>query len=137
MVVVGLLIGLVACLVPIAILVLIISAVIKRNKDDKGNFEETIRNIYVYIILIVALVAIITGVIATFRIGLDIVLPEKSEYQSSYNSEQMEKNENIIELATTLSVVVAVTPIFIYHNRLAKKNKVAKTEDNKIEEVNN
>ena len=50
MVVVGLLIGLVACLVPIAILVLIISAVIKRNKDDKGNFEETIRNIYVYII---------------------------------------------------------------------------------------
>ena len=137
MVVVGLLIGLVACLAPIAILVLIISAVVKRNKEDKGNFEETIRNIYVYIILIITLVAIISGVSATFRIGLDIVLPDKSTYQSSYSNEQIKRNENIIELCTTLSLVVAVTPIFIYHNKLAKKSRETKNEENKIEETNN
>ena len=120
MVVLGLLAGLIACIGPIAILVLIISAIVKRNKEDKGNFEESIRNVYVYIILIVTLVAIIAGVIATFRIGLDVVLPEKTINQSSYSSEERERNENIIELFTTISLVVSVTPIFIYHNKYFK-----------------
>ena len=47
MVVVSVLIGLIACIVPVAILILIISAIVKRNKEDKGQFEETIRNVYV------------------------------------------------------------------------------------------
>ena len=129
MVVLGLLVGLIACIGPIAILVLIISAIVKRNKEDKGNFEESIRNVYVYIILIVTLVAIIAGVIATFRIGLDVVLPEKTINQSSYSSEEREKNENIIELFTTISLVVSVTPIFIYHNNIAKKSRAIKAEE--------
>ena len=111
------------------ILVLIISAIVKRNKEDKGNFEESIRNVYVYIILIVTLVAIIAGVIATFRIGLDVVLPEKTINQSSYSSEARERNENIIELFTTISLVVSVTPIFIYHNKIAKKSRAIKAEE--------
>ena len=129
MVVLGLLAGLIACIGPIAILVLIISAIVKRNKEDKGNFEESIRNVYVYIILIVTLVAIIAGVIATFRIGLDVVLPEKTINQSSYSSEERERNENIIELLTTISLVVSVTPIFIYHNKIAKKSRAIKAEE--------
>lgn len=129
MVVLGLLAGLIACIGPIAILVLIISAIVKRNKEDKGNFEESIRNVYVYIILIVTLVAIIAGVIATFRIGLDVVLPEKTINQSSYSSEERERNENIIELFTTISLVVSVTPIFIYHNKIAKKSRAIKAEE--------
>lgn len=132
MIVVGLLIGLIACIVPIAIVVLVISAIVKKNKEDKTNFEDTIRNIYIYIILIVTLFAIISGVIATFRIGLDVVLPEKSTYQSSYSSEQMDKNENMIELATTISLVISVIPVFIRHNKLAKKSR-----EIKIEETNN
>ena len=135
MVVIGLLVGLIVCIAPIAVLVLIISAFMKRNKEEKSNFEETIRGIYVYIILIVSLITIISGVITSFRIGLDIVLPEKS--QSSYRSEEQDKNENIIELATTISLVVTATPIFIYHNKLAKKSREIKTEENKIGETNN
>ena len=131
MVIVGLLIGIVACIVPIAILVLIISAVVKKSKDSKNNFEDSIRNMYIYIILIITLIAIIMGVIATLRVGLDVILPEESLYQSSYSSEQKEKNENIIELFTTLSLVISVTPVFIYHNKLAKKSRA-----NKIEETN-
>ena len=123
MVVIALLIGLMAFIIPIGIVVLIITAIVKRNKDDKNNFDETIRNIYVYIILIVTLVAIVTGVISIFRTGLDIILPEKSAYQSSYSSEQIEKNENIIEFCTTLSLVLAVIPVFLYHNKLAKKGR--------------
>lgn len=120
MVVIGLVIGLIAFIAPIAILILIISAFIKRNnKDDKGNFEETIRGMYIYIILIITLVVIISGIISIFKIGLDIILPE--ETQSQYSYEKQEKNENIINLTTTLSLVVTSIPIFIYHNKLAKK----------------
>ena len=133
MVVLGLLAGLIACIGPIAILVLIISAIVKRNKEDKGNFEESIRNVYVYIILIVTLVAIIAGIIATFRIGLDVLLPEKSTYESSYSSQEREKNENIIELFTTISLVVSVTPIFIYHNKIARKSRNIKVEETSSE----
>ena len=134
MVVIGLLIGLIAFIAPIAILILIISAFIKRNnKDDKGNFEETIRGMYIYIILIITLVVIISGIISAFRIGLDIILPE--ETQSQYSYEKQEKNENIINLTTTLSLVVTSIPIFIYHNKLAKKIKEAKTDEYYIEEI--
>ena len=129
MVIVVLLIGLLACIIPIGIVSLIISAVVKRNKDSKVSFEDSIRSIYVYIILIITLIAIISGTIATLRIGLDVLLPEESLYQSSYSSDQQEKNENIIELFTILSLVISVTPVFTYHNRLAKKIKADKIEE--------
>ena len=85
----------------------------------------------IYIILIITLIAIITGVIATLRIGLDVLLPEESLYQNSYSNDQQDKNENIIELFTTLSLVISVTPVFIYHNKLAKKIKADKIEEQK------
>jgi len=136
MVVVGLLIGLLAFVIPIAIVVLIITAIVKRNKEDKNNFDETIRNIYVYIVLIVTLVAIIMGVITAFRIGLDVILPEKSASQSSYDNDEMNRNENIIECFTTFSLVVSVIPVFIKHNKLAKEARKIKVEEIKIEESN-
>ena len=37
MVVIGLLVGLIVCITPIVVLVLIISAFMKRNKEDKGT----------------------------------------------------------------------------------------------------
>ena len=95
MVIIVLLIGLLACIIPIGIISLIISAVVKKNKESKVSFEDSIRSIYVYIILIITLIAIIAGVIATLRIGLDVLLPEESLYQSSYSNDQQEKNENI------------------------------------------
>lgn len=125
-------IGIIICILPIAIVALIISAIVKKNKENKNGIEETIRNIYVYIILIITLVAIITGVISTFRIGLDLLLPEKSIYESSYQSEQQERNESIIEFFTEMSLVISVIPVFIYHNKIAKKARKVKTE-----EVNN
>ena len=126
MVIVLLLIGLLACIIPIGIIVLITSAIVKKSKESKVNFDGTIRSIYVYIILIITLITIISGVIATFRIGLDVLLPEESLTRDSYSDEQREKNGNIIELFTTLSLVISVTPIFIHHNNLAKKIKADK-----------
>lgn len=126
MVVIGLLIALVVSIIPIAIFVLIVSAIVKKGKDNNFNFESSIRNVYTYLILIVTLISIISGVISALKIGLDLALPEESAYESSYNNNEIDKNEDIIELLTTLSLVVAVTPVFIYHNKIAKQNKLDK-----------
>lgn len=128
MIIFALLIGAFVCIVPIAILVLIISAVVKKSKQDKDNFDETIRNVYIYIILIITLIGIIGGTIGAFRVGLDILLPEESTYSNSYSI--IDKNENIIELATTISLLISVIPIFIYHNKLVKQSKNIKKEKN-------
>lgn len=117
------LISLIILMVPIAVVILIISAFIRKNKEDKIKFEDIVRNIYIYIILIITLVAIISGVIAAFRVGLDIALPEKYTTTTSYNSLERERNENIVELFTTISIVLTSVPIFIYHNKLAKESR--------------
>lgn len=118
---------LLVCIVPIAVIVLIVQAIVKRNnKEEKKDFEEIIRGIYIYLILIITLVAIITGVITAFRVGLDVVLPEKYITDTSYNSQEREYNENMVELLTTISIVITSLPIFIYHNKLAKKDREIK-----------
>lgn len=122
--------GILICVVPVAIVILIIQAISKRNKDDKHGFDETIRNVYIYLILIITLVAIITGVITAFRVGLDVALPEKSIGSTTYNYPEREKNKNIVELCTTLSIVITSIPIFVYHNKLAKKDKELKKQEN-------
>ena len=45
-----LIIGVIVCIFPIAIITLIVSAIVKKNKEAKGNnksFERTIRQIYI------------------------------------------------------------------------------------------
>ena len=116
-----LLIGIVVCIFPIAIVASIIAAIVKKNKENKGSFETIIRNIYIYVILIVAFLSILSGVIGTFRMALDVLLPEKPLYDNLYGNDYQERNENIIELFSTLSLVIAVIPVFIYHNKLAKE----------------
>ena len=118
---------LLVCIIPIAVIVLIVQAIVKRNhKEEKKDFEEIVRGIYIYLILIITLVAIITGVITAFRVGLDVVLPEQYITTTSYNSQEREHNENMIELLTTISIVITSLPIFIYHNKLAKKDREMK-----------
>ena len=129
MVILGLLIGFIAFIIPIAIIVLIISAIVKKGKENKDQFEESVRNIYIYTILIVTIISIIMGTIATLRVGLDVILPEEALTNSTYNNEQQQKNENIIYLCTTLSLVISVTPVFIYHNKIAKKSRTDKAKE--------
>lgn len=124
--------GIIVAIIPIAVIVLIVLAITKKNKENKNEFSESVRNIYVYIILIITVVTIIVGVISTFRMGLDILLPEKSIYESKYQNEERERNQNIIEFFTETSLVVSVIPVFIYHNKIAKK-----TRNEKKEEINN
>ena len=133
MMVVSIIIILLCLLLPIAIISIIVSAIVKRNKEEKSDFENTIRGIYSYSILILSLFAIIIGTIVTFRVGLDVILPEEStsSYSSSYNNDEKERNENIVECLTNMSIVISCIPIFIYHNKLTKKIRETKNIENK------
>lgn len=117
------------CIIPVAIIVLIVSAITKKSKDSKSDFSEAVRNIYAYIILIITLTTIIVGTISAFRVGLDILLPEKSIYEIKYQNVERERNQNIIEFFTEMSLVVTVIPIFIYHNKIDKNARKVKTEE--------
>lgn len=137
--VVLLIIGIIVCIFPIAIIALIVSAIVKKNKEAKGNnksLERTIRQIYIYIILIITFISILFGIIVTFRVGLDVILPEESIYETSYSDEQREKNANIVELFTTLSLVIAVIPVYIYHNKLAQESRKVDVDESENKEIN-
>ena len=134
-----LIIGIIVCIFPIAIIALIISSIVKRNKEGKGknnSFERNIRNIYIYTILITTFISILFGVIVTFRIGLDVILPEESVYETSYSYKQREKNANIVSLITTLSLVIAVIPVYIYHNKLAQESRKVDMDEFENKEIN-
>lgn len=120
--------GLLIFIVPIAIIVLIVHAISKKNKDKK-DFETVMRSIYIYSILIITFIVIIFGTISAFRIGLDVLLPEKYA-NTSYNSQERMQNSNMIDLLTNISAVVTCLPVFIYHNKLAKKYREIKIKDN-------
>ena len=96
----GILVSMIAILIliaPIIVVAMIVSAIVKKknNETNKSFFEDTIRAIYVYIVLICALCAIIGGVISTFNYGLDVFLPEE-EYEETELSKERERNENIV-----------------------------------------
>lgn len=121
------LVGLLIFIIPVAVIALIVQAIArKNNKDEKKDFDQVIRSAYIYLILIITLIAIITAFIDTFRVGLDVLLPEKSISDSVYNSLEREKNGNIVALLTNMSMLITMIPIFIYHNKLVKKAKKVK-----------
>ena len=68
--------------------------------------------------------------------GLDVILPEESIYETSYSDEQREKNANIVELFTTLSLVIAVIPVYIYHNKLAQESRKVDMDEFENKEIN-
>lgn len=122
--------SIIMCIVPIALIVLIVQAIAKKNnKEGKKDFEEEIRSIYIYLILIITLIAIIAGVIVIFSTGLDIILPEKSAGDETYNNQQWKLNKNIVSLITNITVLLTTLPIFVYHNKLAKKDRETKKQE--------
>lgn len=131
----GILISVIAILIliaPVVIVAMIVSAIIKKknNETNKNIFEDTIRAIYVYIVLICALCAMIGGVISTFNYGLDVFLPEE-EYEETELSRERERNENVVDLATNIAIFAVAVPVFVYHSKIAKKaNKEAEKSEN-------
>lgn len=122
-------------ILPIAVIIMIITAIVKRSKNGDSSlksFEKSIRSIYTYIVLICLLCTIIGGLIYLFNTGLDLVLPEKQNsstfydddtYITSFEIENINRirNKNIVGVFTASAMLVSAVPLFIYYNKLAKK----------------
>lgn len=135
----ALLILLISAVLPIAVIAMIITAIVKHNKntDSKTSsikFEKSIRSIYVYIVLLALLCTIIGGTIYLFNSTLDLVLPEKREntseldyYNTTYSSSNnthlnRQRNENIVGIFTSSAMLVSCVPLFVYYNKVSKKD---------------
>ena len=129
------LVFLLAFILPIAIIVLIVQAIIKKDKNKK-YFDNVIRNIYIYLILIISLIMIISCAITVFSTGLDVLLPEQSTSSSSYYNEEWVLNRNMTSMFTVLSAVIVCVPIFVYHSKLAKKDREEKKLTSEVDKIN-
>ena len=134
----ALLIILLIVILPIALIAMIITAIVKHNKntDQKSStakFEKSIRSIYVYIVLICLLCTIIGGTIYLFNSTLDLVFPEQKEtksdiqyydttYSPSKSNSNRERNENIVGIFTSSAMLVSCVPLFVYYNKVSKKD---------------
>ena len=130
----ALLILLLIGILPIALITMIITAIIKhnRNTDQKSStvkFEKSIRSIYVYIVLISLLCTIIGGTIYLFNSTLDLVLPEKSNSSNYYTItpdvleySTRQRNENIVGIFTASAMLISCVPLFVYYNKVSKKD---------------
>lgn len=124
MFVITILIAMVIFIIPVALIAAIVSASVKKANGTKSNFEHSIRNVYIYLILIISIIGIILGSIVTIRLGLDLILPEEPLYSQTSNSRDREKNENIVEFFTVASVLISLIPVFTSHSKLAKSINV-------------
>ena len=114
---------LISVILPVAFLVMIILAASKKNREDIARAEHSLRNVYIYTLLIILLFTIIFCSIYAFRLGLDLLFPEEETYRYSYSyaSPQYQRNVDLVNLFTQISMVIVAIPLFTKHSKLAKK----------------
>ena len=136
MAIVGAGIAILCGILPVLILVMIILAVVKKGKDNKEgregeSFNSIVRTIYIYIMLIAFLCATIGGFLYFVDSAIDYYIPlENANYDSAIQNmleKNNEKNGIIVNMYTSITVVIISLPLFIYHSKLAKTQAEQKT----------
>lgn len=122
----GIIIGILACIAALAVPVIIIAAIVnavKKNKEGekKESFEDILRTIYLYILLIIFLCMIIVGIVGTVESAIDLCLP-KEEFEEGIEG-QNSINTLITDTATYIAVFGVSLPMFILHNKKVKEDK--------------
>jgi hypothetical protein len=117
---IGAIILLFVLLVPIAIIGLLVSLIIKNNKNNDSaksdaDFAKMIRAIYIHFVLICLLCAIIGGTIWLFSSTVNLLIPEDHWYPGR------EHNVAIVGMFTSSALLISTVPLFIYHNKITKK----------------
>jgi hypothetical protein len=107
-------IGILSVILPIAISILIIVAIVKavqanKQEDAFEKFENGIRSFYVYLILICFLFCTIGSTVYLFNSGMNLLLPKKesrySSYYDEYDSSYTIKSESTLGPAQPSSLV--------------------------------
>ena len=121
---------------PIALVIFVVSAIVKSVRKDNANeesFQNIIRTMYIYIIMIIFLVLFVGATISLFDSSLQLLLPEKA--QSAYESSTVVVNRTIADITTNIAILCISIPMFVYFSTLAKKEHKAKEIVSKVEEV--
>lgn len=110
---------------PIILIVSIIVAIIKSVRKDDGkkseSFGNIVRTMYIYSVMIVFLLIIITSTISIFDSTLNILLPEKME--TNVFEQVLNRNNSIVNLTTNGALLALSLPIYVYYNKISKKDK--------------
>lgn len=116
------------CLVsPLIVVSLIIFIIVKKNNKGKNDtsFKNLIKSIYVYLCLCIFLCMSITSIICVVNTGLNYFLPEinidKELSETLYI--QNSKNEDCVNMITSIGALAISLPMFIYHIKLSKEER--------------
>ena len=112
---------------PIVVISLIVFIIAKRNNKGKNDtsFKNVIKSIYVYLCLCIFLCMSITSIICAVNTGLNYFLPEinmdKELSETLYI--QNSKNEDCVNMITSIGALAISLPMFIYHIKLSKEER--------------
>ena len=97
-------------LIPLGILVLIIALIVR--KTGKGEeFTRKIRAVYMYTVMVISLIIMITGLVTTWTSTVDLILPDDF---GIYNSAAR-------GLMTSIATVAIGGAVFVYHGKKVKE----------------
>lgn len=126
----SLIIGILAFTLPVAVIIFIISALVRSVRKDKTeeNFQNIIRTMYVYVVMIIFLIMIVGSIISMFDSTLDVLLPEIVNNEYDVNASTRSMNRSISNLTSSATLFCISVPLFVYYSKLAKKEhlKIAK-----------
>jgi len=113
--------GMLVVILPIAVITFIIIAIVRSVKKDgsEESFQDVIRTMYIYLIMIIFLVMFFTATISLFNSCMELLLPET--VQNTYTSTFITNNRTIAEVTTNIAILCISIPMFIYYSALAKK----------------
>ncbi|MDF2865662.1 MAG: hypothetical protein K0R72_473 [Clostridia bacterium] len=108
---------------PIALIVFIISAIIRsvrRDNNAEESFQDIIRTMYIYLVMIIFLMLFVGSTISLFNSCLELLLPESSQYE--HISTVTSTNRTIADVTTNIAILCISIPMFLYYSTLAKKD---------------
>ncbi|MDD2376000.1 MAG: hypothetical protein PHD15_01920 [Clostridia bacterium] len=114
----------------IAFLVIAISRGVKKDGFDE-SFQDVIRTVYVYVIMIVFLIMFFAATVSLFNSCLEILLPDTTQKVYDSNITNTTTNRTIAEITTNITMLCISIPMFIYFSGIAKKEH-NKGIDNKV-----
>jgi len=111
---------------PIVAVILIIGAIVRYSKSEgrEEDFEEIVRSLYVYFILICSIFAMLISAVGLFNAVLEFIIPDTGEY--------VNQNEKTVQMLSFVSLFVVSFLIFLFHNDMAKRDLNEKKELKKV-----
>ncbi len=112
--------GIFVIILPIALVVFLIMAIVKSVKKDNSeeSFQDVIRTMYVYTVMIIFLVMFFASTISLFNSCMTLLLPDTTQNGLSVTS----TNRTIADVTTNITMLCISIPLFAYYSRIAKKD---------------